>query len=293
MFYTKPKFVHLKDSKYIEDVMYRMIYMNGSDFASASGSCVCVGFPYFITAKHVVMDYINQTSKSDIKTDKVTLDRGVSAFTQTISSYQIVLAKATESGTFISLLVDELYLPINKADLALMKVRVGNIEGDNSIPRTVLDLRVPALGGIVCSAGFANSETHVELSNGGINISVNDDFVKTTGEIVEVFTEKRDSIRLNFPCFQSNLKLVPSMSGGPVFNDLGFLCGLNCGSFDFAEEEIDNGDISYIASLISLIYIVNSNGKSLFLQLVRNNDIIVADKANFLAYIENNCPNLI
>ena len=54
----------------------------------------------------------------------------------------------------------------------------------------------------------------------------------TSGEVVEVFPIRRDrgNGMLNFACAAINSRIEPGMSGGPVFNEAGEICALNCAS---------------------------------------------------------------
>jgi hypothetical protein len=51
------------------------------------------------------------------------------------------------------------------------------------------------------------------------------------GHVREVFPTARDSIMLNFPCFQSEMPIYGANSGGPVFDLKGRICGVNCSSY--------------------------------------------------------------
>lgn len=64
----------------------------------------------------------------------------------------------------------------------------------------------------------------------------------SVGKVVERFPAGRDSVMLPFPCFQSDMPLYGANSGGPVFDEKGRVCGINCTSYEGA-------DISFHASL--------------------------------------------
>jgi hypothetical protein len=52
----------------------------------------------------------------------------------------------------------------------------------------------------------------------------------TRGRVTEVYLDYRDRGMLNFPCFEINTRFDGGMSGGPLFNESGQLCGLICAS---------------------------------------------------------------
>lgn len=65
---------------------------------------------------------------------------------------------------------------------------------------------------------------------------------------VEVFPEQRDSSMLRFPCFRTNARFDHGMSGGPIVNERGSVCGVICDSLPLTDE-----DPEYI-SHASLLY---------------------------------------
>lgn len=52
------------------------------------------------------------------------------------------------------------------------------------------------------------------------------------GKVTQVFEKERDSVMLPFPCFQSNVPIYGANSGGPVFDESGRICGINCTSYE-------------------------------------------------------------
>jgi hypothetical protein len=53
----------------------------------------------------------------------------------------------------------------------------------------------------------------------------------TSGRIIEIHAERRDTGMLFFPCFRTDARFDPGMSGGPVVNKEGSVCGVICSSF--------------------------------------------------------------
>ena len=70
----------------------------------------------------------------------------------------------------------------------------------------------------------------------------------SAGKVIEIFREKRDSGLLNFPCFRTDTRFDHGMSGGPVINEAGYVCGVICSSTTQFED-----DPKYI-SYVSLIW---------------------------------------
>ena len=55
------------------------------------------------------------------------------------------------------------------------------------------------------------------------------------GTVTQHFPERRDAVMLPFPCFQSDMPIYGANSGGPVFDEKGRVCGINCTSYEGAD----------------------------------------------------------
>jgi hypothetical protein len=71
--------------------------------------------------------------------------------------------------------------------------------------------------------------------------------------VIEVHHERRDTVRLPVPCFQTNARFDGGMSGAPVFNEQGQVCGLVCSSLPPTTSDEDH--CSYVSSLWPLLTI--------------------------------------
>ncbi len=54
----------------------------------------------------------------------------------------------------------------------------------------------------------------------------------TQGTVSAIFETARDQVMLPFPCFQSTIPIYGANSGGPVFDQYGRVCGINCSSYE-------------------------------------------------------------
>ena len=71
--------------------------------------------------------------------------------------------------------------------------------------------------------------------------------IEASGTVHEVHTVKRDSAVLNFPCFRTNAFAAAGMSGCPILDRQGRICGLLSSSLSTADE--DDEPVSYGAIL--------------------------------------------
>jgi hypothetical protein len=117
-------------------------------------------------------------------------------------------------------------------DLALLQLRGETAWLPSEYPR--LDLRLPKAGQKIFAFGYPGRATTVATA---IEVVANGH--TTTGEVLEVYRQKRDSVRAPFPCFSTNARFDDSMSGGPVFNEEGSLMGVVCSNLppETPEEE--------------------------------------------------------
>jgi S1-C subfamily serine protease len=97
---------------------------------------------------------------------------------------------------------------------------------------------LPKVGESVIGFGYPKMAGTIEgtLGSGQTLINYRQDTAFTRGQIVEVYPERRDSSMLRFPCFRTNARFDPGMSGGPVMNERGSVCGVICNSLPATDE---------------------------------------------------------
>jgi hypothetical protein len=88
-----------------------------------------------------------------------------------------------------------------------------------------LELMPPRVGEAVAAFGYHGNETEIL---GPRHIQIRALPSTSHGEVIEVHHHHRDIAFLRFPCFRTNARFEGGMSGGPVFNASGHLCGLVC-----------------------------------------------------------------
>lgn len=207
------------------------------DIYYGSGTAVVIGRYLAITAKHVIEDFVSHFDSVKLP-EEGTVDHD--------ASFNLQAFRILENGSSGKLYDITKIWYCKFSDLAL--VRLSPRTGDDSVWRLPkLDLRVPAVGSRLSSFGHRNPS--IERSGGNISWTV--DSKTSVGEVREIHDERRDSSRMQFPCFQTNARFDGSMSGGPVFTDEGNLCGLICSNMPpFSEDE---EHISYVVSLWPLM----------------------------------------
>lgn len=142
-------------------------------------------------------------------------------------------------------------------DIALIHLRAycESAAKYNSWKRVPLHILPPRQGERIVGFGYHSSQTGLELgSDGTRHYNLNDKPTAAVGEIIDVHHIKRDSTLVNFPSFQVNTRFDPGMSGGPIFNDNGHLCGVISVGCTFSDSDEDNcNHHSYGATLWPLM----------------------------------------
>ncbi len=124
--------------------------------------------------------------------------------------------------------------------------------------RPVIRISPPAVGEKISAFGFCCHK--IEYWEGGP--AVFGDGYTSTGNVTDVYQEKRDDSRLNFPCFETDARFDGGMSGGPVFDSMGRLCGIISDSLKPAEDNPDGRYISHVSTLWPMLSIPVSHDRA-------------------------------
>lgn len=116
-------------------------------------------------------------------------------------------------------------------------------------PSVQLSPALPTVGSKICGFGYYGMTGSVihRSSHGPPSVHYHQNTAQTEGIITELYPVRRDSGMLRFPSFQTDARFDPGMSGGPVFNGAGSVCGVICSSLPLRDG--DSGHVSF-ASLI-------------------------------------------
>ena len=108
---------------------------------------------------------------------------------------------------------------------------------------------VPVVGEKILGCGYYKMAGSIgeRTTDGRLKIHYSQNTAYTTGKIVEVHPISRDAAMLTFPCFRTDARFDGGMSGGPVLNQHGSVCGVICSSLPADETSPEH--VSY-ASLI-------------------------------------------
>ena len=116
------------------------------------------------------------------------------------------------------------------SDLALLSVIPHNSIATANNPGNVSVMNVfpPRIGETVIGVGFPRTSVKETEEGSGIELGLFPSI--TTGTVTAIYEEFRDRGMLNFPCFEVGTLAFGGMSGGPIYNESGELCGIVCAS---------------------------------------------------------------
>jgi hypothetical protein len=124
---------------------------------------------------------------------------------------------------------------------------------------------IPKVGENIIGFGYLKMAGALKgtLENGQTPLNYRQDTAFTRGQIMEVYPQRRDSL-LPFPCFRTNARFDSGMSGGPVMNERGNVCGVICNSLpadDKWPEHRSNASLLY-PSLGTIIDVTGQPGRA-------------------------------
>ncbi|MEX2662124.1 MAG: serine protease [Vicinamibacterales bacterium] len=196
----------------------------------ASGTAVIVA-PYLaITAKHVIDDHWLR-HQGDVP------DSG-----EAVGEFSLVAFQAPQSGDACLWAVRRIW-PSPHTDVAFLKLVPWSVGAASYVWRwATINVLPPPVGSYVAAFGYHDSKIVA-----GNPIRWQHRASNSFGRVRGVFSERRDTVLRDYPCFSVDARFDGGMSGGPVFNEAGELCGLVCSSIPPVAPETEH--TSYVTTL--------------------------------------------
>lgn len=123
-------------------------------------------------------------------------------------------------------------------------------------PPLTLSPGIPVVGSRVWAYGYFLMTGSGWLGDDGLEtMNFHQSSAYTQGKIIDVHPEYRDQAFLSFPCFRTNARFDPGMSGGPILNEAGYVCGVVCSSSppsEDGEDHLSYGSMIWPALMIGL-----------------------------------------
>lgn len=239
----------------MSEVVLRLVVLNKHNDLFASGTCFLVAGYLAVTAKHVMEDFFYRYG-GVCKTGN-----------ESIVDFSIwVVQVVQDERRYIIWEVAQVWLsPLT--DIAVLHLRPYCQEAvkykEWKTPR--LSVLPPRVGSRVGAIGYSKSKVDAKKGqdNELLHINLTDTPIQTFGTVKEIYAVRRDSSILAFPCIRVNARFDGGMSGGPVVDNRGRICGLVCSSLPPADQDSDlehNSFVALIWPLLATVISANRDG---------------------------------
>lgn len=188
----------------------------------AIGSGVFVADRLIMTVKHVIKGYWDLYGNPSVILERLGKKMG---------KFEVFAVQAPGDSAATALWAARTVSLCPYSDLALISVvPVDELAKAQKVVRVpIMSILPPVKGEKIAAFGYASTQTVKEEAEQvafGLNPRT------SQGLVTDVFPEARDSASLSFPSFEMQTHFIGGMSGGPIFNQAGALCGLICSGFD-------------------------------------------------------------
>ncbi len=221
----------------ITKVAIPLVAAVGSEFYPSGTACLIA--PWLaITARHVVEDHFERfLGRRPNNTDE--------------ASHLTMTYVAPGGGQPVIPLFVQRTWHVEPYDIAVLHLSPASEMDPNHVwDLPTLSLLPPRAGSRIFAFGYPNSKFEtIGIDNHELQMDAH----TTAGIVQVVHHEKRDSVRLPFPCFQTNARFDGGMSGAPVFNEHGSVCGLICSSLPPTTPDEDHA--SYVSTIWPMLAI--------------------------------------
>lgn len=202
----------------------------------AGGTCIVIA-PYLaITAKHVIENDIQFFEKQTPTTDYN-------------GSYYMQAGQILKNGNELAIWnIRKIFLS-SVTDIAFLLLEPYTASAKSYEWRCVkIDLDPPAIGERICAFGYAKQKMSQPEMN---NIIWEYEPKTSVGEVTEIHQTGQGITK--FACFTTNAPWENLMSGGPIFNSKGWLCGLISTSLWSEEEHIRSTGVLLWPSMTTIL----------------------------------------
>jgi hypothetical protein len=226
---------------HIQQSVMPLLTMSGNSLVAIGTGFVITSDGLMMTAAHVIEEAVKQG---------IPRKRPDGGFDYLLQFYALYITNKTDddSGHYIGGV-----LPILKAwhspELDIGYCRLGSPYGQNGwmpkLPVFRLSPSIPAVGENILGCGYyqMNGSVGDQTEDGKLEVDYSQNAAYTRGRIIEVYPQRRDSGMLRFPCFRTDARFDSGMSGGPILNERGGVCGVICSSLPADESSPEH--ISY------------------------------------------------
>lgn len=221
----------------LSEVALRVVVNFYSDTPQVIGTATVLCGNLLLTARHVLFAALDKAP--DLHAERTKINKALSAV-QLLPGPEYIIWDV----------VDAVADPAT--DLALLRLAKNPGRSHPEKSQEWRALRVncfaPEIGERVAAFGYRKSVVRISKNNdGGNHIELNDEPIMSVRVVREIFEWRRDSAMLSFPCYEVSARFDNGMSGGPVFDETGSICGVVCAHLEGSH--LDGNPVSYVTTL--------------------------------------------
>lgn len=233
------------------------------------GTAFLIAPGWAMTATHVVLEYL--ASIDGTRPDDLPRDGRIRDIQPTFDLAVGILGEPP-TVTTVHVVKSHFAFP---GDICLLRLKEGQFDWSRLTDYPRLRLLPPAPDDAVTAVGFPSSAA-ADRESAPTLLTLAHSF--STGRVVEVHQFKRDSFNLDFACYQTTANFVGGMSGGPVMDEHGAVCGVVSTSYKLAdgEEPISFAATLWQAAIINLADAGTTDQRP-FLDVLRGGSFSVLD----------------
>lgn len=278
-------FERLDPDSSVAEVVLRLVVEVYSEAPVVVGSATILCPHLLVTARHVLESIPDlDVSRSSIAT---------SSTTGTVVKPSLSAVQVLPGPEYVIWEVESAIAhPVS--DLALLRVSSNPMRSDYDSPRQIYAPRInafaPPVDERVAAFGYRRGRARTSRdASGGLSFVIDDEFMSSVGAVRQIHEWHRDRAMLPFPCYQVSTRFDAGMSGGPVFDEYGSLCGLVCSCVDRSHESGE--PISFVATLWPLFTLIVDGDRGVgypknvrypAIELARDGQVHIADRSRLL-----------
>ena len=282
-------FAHLEPDAPISEVVLRLVVDFYSDAPVVVGTATILCRHLLVTAKHVLTTHAVLDGSRIV--DHASPEAGTRV-NHSLAAVQVLPGPEYVIWDVVSAIAHP------TSDLALLYVSSNpartHRDGPHRPNAPVVNPFAPHVEERVAAFGYRRGRARASRNSaGGFHIDVDAEFMSSVGVVRENYERGRDRVMLPFPCYRVGARFDPGMSGGPVFDEYGSLCGLVCANLDGSHETGE--PISYVTTLWPLFTLMVDGDRGddyprgiryPAIELARDGQIHVAERSKFIDWFK-------
>lgn len=220
------------------------------------GTAILIGPHIALTAKHVFENAWRTFEKRRLLPQDDFLIRGTDRIfehQELTGSFPMIAHQVLENGKSARIWTITKLWTSPHTDIAVLRLTpwLGDYSGQLWRGFPELDISPPSPGEKLSAFGYHSSQITVQENGNKIEVVWQDDPTTTLGLITGTFNSPAElaSIGRTFPCFQTDMQVADGMSGGPVLNSEGMVCGIVSYTRQFQHLDTEGLHESFCATL--------------------------------------------